>query len=146
MYRRVKRQAQLSDGFTLVEVMVALAVIAIALPALLFSVMEQLDGTAYVREKTQAQWVAANKMTEVRLANRCSGAVPGKKMSGRETLAGRDWEWELRTQQFPQDALKDLYAVEIVVNSAGSKSETNLVSLYGILRRFTGDCGVTASG
>lgn len=113
----------------------ALAVIAIALPALLFSVMEQLDGTAYVRDKTQAQWVASNKLVEIRLTNRSTGAVPKKRMSGRETLAGRDWDWVVNTKAFPQEGMTDLHAVEVQVSETGSKSESPLVTLYGIIRK-----------
>lgn len=113
----------------------ALAVIAIALPALLFSVMEQLDGTAYVRDKTQAQWVASNKLTEIRLTNRSTGAVPSKKMTGRATMAGRDWEWVVNTKAFPQQGMTDLHAVEVQVSEAGSNGEAPLVTLYGIIRK-----------
>ena len=54
-------------GFTLVEVMVALMVIAIALPALLKALYQQVDGTAYLRDKSIAQWVANNKLAENRI-------------------------------------------------------------------------------
>jgi general secretion pathway protein I len=51
-------------GFTLVEVMVALAVVAIALPALLVALSQHVDGTGYLRDKSLAQMVAANKLAE----------------------------------------------------------------------------------
>ena len=38
-------------GFTLVEVMVALLIVAIALPALLTALYRQADDTAYLRDK-----------------------------------------------------------------------------------------------
>ena len=50
-------------GFTLVEVMVAMAIVAVALPALLFSLYQQLDGTEYLRDRTLASLVAANKLS-----------------------------------------------------------------------------------
>ena len=54
-------------GFTLVEVMVALAIVAIALPALLMALYQQIDDTAYLRDKTLAYMVAENKLAEIRL-------------------------------------------------------------------------------
>ena len=60
-------------GFTLIEVMVALMVIAIALPALLGALYRQVDGSAYLRAKSIAQWVASNKLTENRIQLARSG-------------------------------------------------------------------------
>ena len=57
-------------GFTLVEVMVALAVVAVALPALLMSLYQQVDSTAYLRDKSMAHMVAANKLAELRIISR----------------------------------------------------------------------------
>lgn len=42
-------------GFTLIEVMVALTVVAVTLPALLFLLSQQIDGTAYLRDRSVAQ-------------------------------------------------------------------------------------------
>ena len=60
MIARIKRQAL--TGFTLVEVMVALAVVALAVPALLFTLYQQLEGTEYLRDRSMASWVAANRL------------------------------------------------------------------------------------
>lgn len=132
----VKKYAFKSRGFTLVEVMVALAVIAIALPALLFSVMQQLDGTAYIRDKNIAQWVALNKMTELRLTNSFSGKVPASKMVGKEEMAGRDWYWTINSKRFPQKELKDMYGIEILVRDKDDDKKSPIVTLYGVLQSF----------
>ena len=62
-------------GFTLVEVMVALIIAAVLLPTLLMAYGSQADGIGYLREKSVAQWVAANKMTEMRIQLRRSGQM-----------------------------------------------------------------------
>lgn len=128
--------AFLSKGFTLVEVMVALAVIAIALPALLFSVMQQLDGTAYIRDKNIAQWVALNKMTELRLTNRQTGKIPKGKLTGKDEMAGRDWHWSIRSKRFPQKELRDLYGIEIIVRDKDDDKASAIASLVGVIQAF----------
>lgn len=128
--------AFLSKGFTLVEVMVALAVIAIALPALLFSVMQQLDGTAYIRDKNIAQWVALNKMTELRLTNRQTGKIPKGKLTGKEEMAGRDWHWSVRSKRFPQKEFSDLYGIEIIIREKDDAKKPAVATLIGILQAF----------
>jgi general secretion pathway protein I len=82
-------------GFTLVEVMVALAVVAVAVPALLFTLDQQIDGTAYLRDRSLAQVVAVNRLAELRLAQRGAGAALRGESAGSEVMAGRDWYWRV---------------------------------------------------
>lgn len=88
-----------SRGFTLVEVMVALVIVAVALPAFLTLVMAQLDGTAAIRDRTLAFWVAENEMTRLHLQQRLlqDYTVPDRD-AGEVTLAGLEWRWELETE------------------------------------------------
>jgi len=91
MIVRIKRQPP--AGFTLVEVMVALAVVALAVPALLFTLYQQLEGTEYLRDRSMASWVAANRLNELKLVVAKQGAVPEGQLSGETRLAERDWYW-----------------------------------------------------
>ncbi len=106
--------ARRSGGFTLIEVMVAVAVIAVALPALMYSMVGQIDSSAYLRDKMQAQWVAENVMAQTRLNNRL-GQQLKKSDSGKEDLAGRKWRWTMRSQAFPQPELKGVVGIEVEV-------------------------------
>jgi type II secretion system protein I len=54
-------------GFTLVEVLVALMVVAIGLAALMVAVSGTARTSGYLRDKTLAQWIALNRLAEVRL-------------------------------------------------------------------------------
>tara|TARA_R100000900_G_scaffold102403_1_gene79443 strand:+ start:124823 stop:125248 length:426 start_codon:yes stop_codon:yes gene_type:complete len=113
----VKSRAE--GGFTLVEVMVALAVVALALPALLFTLHQQLDGTGYLRDKTHAQLVAGNKLSELRLLQQVRGGLFRGSDSGVSQMVGRDWAWELRTED---TAVQGFQRVEIRVY-AGEEAE-----------------------
>ena len=85
-------------GFTLVEVMVALAIVAIAVPALLFALFQQLDGTEYLRDRSIASWIATDRMSELRLVVAKQGAVPKGELLGETRLAERDWYWWIEQQ------------------------------------------------
>ncbi len=54
-------------GFTLVEVLVALVVVAMGLTALMLAVSGTASASGYLRDKAIAQWIALNRLTEVRL-------------------------------------------------------------------------------
>ena len=85
-------------GFTLVEVMVALAIVALALPALLVALYQQIDATAYLRDKTVAHAVAANKLSEIRIRSRAQGELLKGRDSGVTGMAERDWYWWMESK------------------------------------------------
>ncbi|WP_028109414.1 type II secretion system minor pseudopilin GspI [Ferrimonas futtsuensis] len=78
-------------GFTLLEVMVALAVFALAAVAVLNSAGEQLSAVPILREKTFANYVAHNRLVDARLESEFPELGNSKK--GRVELAGRQWHW-----------------------------------------------------
>jgi general secretion pathway protein I len=56
-----------AGGFTLVEVLVALVIVALGLTALMVAVNGTARTSGFLRDKTLAQWIALNRLTEVRL-------------------------------------------------------------------------------
>ncbi|MBN7795432.1 type II secretion system minor pseudopilin GspI [Parahaliea mediterranea] len=99
-------------GFTLVEVMVALAVVALALPALVMSLYQQVDGTEHLRDKSLAQVVAANKLAEIRLVSQARQNLLSGSESGNAELAGRQWSWQISTRG---TTMQSFQRVEIAV-------------------------------
>ena len=115
-----------SRGFTLVEVMVALAVVAIALPAVLMALARQTDDTAYLRDKTMAQMVAANKLAEVRVVVAATRALQAGRSNGMETMADRDWYWWVETKTTPAP---QFYRVEVRVALDEERQDQPLYTL-----------------
>jgi general secretion pathway protein I len=58
---------QRARGFTLVEVLVALMIVAVGLTALMVAVNGTARTSGFLRDKTLAQWIALNRLSEVRL-------------------------------------------------------------------------------
>jgi type II secretion system protein I len=80
-------------GFTLVEVLVALVVVALGLAALMTAVSGVARTSGYLRDKTLAQWIALNRLAEVRLTvNR----LAQDNDAGQLDFANRTWHYDTR--------------------------------------------------
>jgi general secretion pathway protein I len=81
-------------GFTLIEVLVALAIVAIGMAAVLSTLTSSASTVLYLHDKALAQWVALNHIAETRL----SGNQPGVgNTDGDVDYAGQKWHWRQET-------------------------------------------------
>ena len=117
-------------GFTLIEVMVALAVVALAVPALLFTLDQQIDGTAYLRDRSVAQLVASNRLAELRLGQRAGRPLLRGSVSGEEEMADRRWYWSAASES---TEVPDLYRVSIEVRGRAD-AQSPLYTLVALMR------------
>lgn len=113
-------RSRLSNGFTLIEVLIALAVIALALLALTRTASVQVQAFDGLRERTLAGWVAANVLTETRLA---SAFPPTGRSDGRMRLGGREWRWTREVQATPNAEIQRI-DVRVFVGAARGPSAT----------------------
>lgn len=77
-------------GMTLLEVMVAMVIFAVAGITLMKTVNEQIIALATLEDKTLASWVAENQLVSVRLAEQWPNLAW---TSGQEVMAGRTYYW-----------------------------------------------------
>jgi len=112
-------------GFTLVEVLVALVVVGVALPALLSQVMTQVDGTTALRDKTVAHWVAQNRWTRIQLQHRLTGQLPSGSETGEAEMLEQPWQWRVDTT--------DTELVRRLTISVGQPDQQPLVVFMGAL-------------
>ena len=66
---KMRKTHQHAKGFTLLEMMVAIGILAVASAAVFFSNSEALQTQARLEEQTIAQWVLANQVAYGRLAH-----------------------------------------------------------------------------
>jgi general secretion pathway protein I len=102
-------------GFTLVEILVALAVLAIALTATAHALGSAVDTTAALRERVLARWVAEDRLTELELKSEWP-ALDTKE--GDATMGGRRFHWVQETGVTPVTRLR---RVEVSVMLPGAK-------------------------
>jgi len=113
-------------GFTLIEVLVALAVLAIALAAVMRAVAQSADTAIALRDRTQAMWVAQDRLREHLLQR--DWPSPDTR-SGVSQFAGREWQWREQVLATP---LKELRRIEIDITAVEGKE--TLARLVGFLR------------
>ena len=94
-----------SKGFTLLEVMVALLVIAIGLGAIIDSAGNTTLHAAYLRQKTIAGWVAQNEIALYRAKRTWESATTRK---GKATMANVEWSWQMEISNTDDPSLRRL--------------------------------------
>jgi general secretion pathway protein I len=117
-----------SYGFTLIEVMVALTIIAISLGAVLNTSGTQANNAAYLKQKTLAHWVAVNELTQIRISKEFPDLGDKK---GSTTMADNDWYWIQTTKKTEDDD-----ALEVTFTIYADKDyQKNLTALIGYATR-----------
>lgn len=117
-------------GFTLIEVMVALAIVALSLTAVAASMVQMIDAANTMRDRTYASWIAQNKITEIRLA---ADAPVVSATSGEVDYANTTWEWRAVVTE---SGVEDLFRIDVSVGLAGSED---------IIRSVTGFVGLPSA-
>ena len=117
-----------SDGFTLIEVVIALAVVALALLALVRTAGLGAEALAHQRETTFAGLVAANVLAETRIRERFPGA--GRR-EGRATMAAREYRWELVVQSTEEPSIRRLDVHVYLADAPDSAPITTMTGFAG---------------
>ncbi len=121
-----------SNGFTLLEVMVALLVVALALTTLVKSAGNKVNNANELRDKTFAQWVAVNKINEWRAQNLFPGI---SRTTGQQMMGKQEWYWVSKVIKTED---KNIRRVELSVykdEEARSKKESPVIRLTSFLSR-----------
>jgi len=134
-------------GFTLLEVLVALAIIAYALAALIRVTGTGAANASYLRDKTFAHWVAENHLAEMRTRD---GYWPATGLDGGDVeMAGREWFWTTRVINTPEPEMR---RIDVEVRLDDDQDVSPISTLTGFVARpQRGDAagntpGITSGG
>ena len=114
-------------GFTLIEVVVALAIVAIGMLAVFKTIGDTVNNVDELRDRSLAEWIADNRITEVRV----SGEMPSvEETAGEVDYAGRKWHWVTKVSQ---TQVKGLRRIDVSVRRDTDPDGSTIVTLAGFM-------------
>jgi len=87
-------------GFTLIEILVAVAILAIALTAVIRVIGVAVNNEQHLQQKTVAHWVAMNVLAEARTGVILTPAAGGVQ-AGENSILGKVYLWQLTAETVP---------------------------------------------
>jgi general secretion pathway protein I len=120
--RPAKLRQQLNHrGFTLVEVLVALAVVVVSFMAIYGVILQMVGATTLMQEKTLASWVAFDRITELRVQQEFPDT--GKRKDVTE-MGGISWQYEIEIRATDSDNIR-----QVIVKVAPESEPENITGL-----------------
>jgi general secretion pathway protein I len=117
-------------GFTLLEVLIALAVLALSMGAVIKATSDYTGNEAYLRDRTMAMWVARNVLVEFQIDGEWLSV--GER-EGTLEMGKQEWRWLTRISQTEEAELRRL---DVEVYPVDVDDDENPVSvLSGFLRQ-----------
>jgi general secretion pathway protein I len=119
------RNKALHAGFTLIEVLAALVIVALGMLGAIQAVTQVAGNGAYLRDKSFANWIATNRITEVRLAPKAPEVGDSK---GELDYGGQRWRWKMNVSKTGEQSM---LRIDMDVAPADAPDKAALASITG---------------
>jgi len=112
-------------GFTLIEIMIAMAIVAVGVVAVMTATAKNVEITAELERRTIASWVVSNRFAEVRHSTQLESVSPSSKNS---VIDMGGYEWQVKTV-IEESSLDRVYLVTIEAREKNQTEKLPLASM-----------------
>lgn len=116
-----------SLGFTLLEIMIALVILAIALTAVSKAVSANARNATYIDNKTFAHWAGMNVVAHYQLLAQQSNFTGQYDENGDSNLLGHKWYWKA---QIAPSNVEHNYTITVTVSDTLNGPATDTINGY----------------
>lgn len=116
-----------TKGFTLIEVLIALVIMAIALTAIIKTTVSATHDLDYVENKNISHWIALNILDQVKAE--VITTIPSQ---GQVTMANKKWQWSLHKKIIKKD---QRLTVDVMKNDQSHRRYSELSLLLPLKNR-----------
>jgi general secretion pathway protein I len=122
-------------GFTLIEVLAALVIVAFGMLAAIEAVNQSARNGTYLRDKTLAHWIALNVVTERRLAESPPDVAESE---GKVDYGGEQWRWSMKVTQTQVESMRRM---DVSVRKESAREGSSLATVSGFYGSAVGAAG-----
>jgi general secretion pathway protein I len=115
----IKRHSKVGkqQGFTILEVLIAMAILAIAGTAVVRAAGEHMTAIDTLKQVTFTSWVAENRLVEIQLETKWP---PSNNKKGKMEMAGTEWFWQQKVEKVDD---KNMRKVTVMVMASEDDKE-----------------------
>ena len=124
---KIMLMSKKNKGFTLLEVMIALFIVAVALGGVIKVMGNAASNSSRLTSRTFAQWVALNQITKLRINKEWPKFGEAK---GEEEMAHQKWKWVQKAVKTEDENIK---RIEVSVWNINDVDSSPYVTVVGFL-------------
>jgi general secretion pathway protein I len=99
----MKRISKENQGFTILEVLIAMAILAVAGVAVTRASSQNLNSLIILKQVTYGSWVAENRLVELQLEDKWP---PANNKKGKVEMAGAQWYWQQKVEKVADKSMR----------------------------------------
>ena len=113
------------SGFTLIEIMIALAIVSVGVVAVMTATAKNVDTSSELERRIVGSWVVSNQFSEIRHSSKLESVRPG---SNTTTVKMGGYEWRVKSE-IEETTLPRVFLVTVEARDKNQRDDLPVASM-----------------